>query len=368
MHNERRDVHEEEDPHAHDEFAMPFMAQLTAVTIRIFQQYWRMPAYIAAKWMLATAAGLFIGFSFFQADGSLAGMQNIIFSVFMLTTIFSTLVQQIQPLFITQRSLYEVRERPSKAYSWKAFMIANIVVEVPYQVVAGILSFACYYYAVNGVQSSLRQGLVLLYTVALFIYASTFAHMTIAALPNAQTASAIVTMLMIMMTLFNGVLQSPDALPGFWIFMYRVSPFTYWVAGIVATQVHERPVNCSPREVSVFSPPAGQTCGEYLAPYLQVAPGTLQNPDATVDCQYCSLSNADQFAAQSNIYWSTKWRDYGIFWAFIVFNAFIAVLTYWAFRVKKWKGISFPTKKRESKKDKNVKKKEHSSHMNIFRK
>ena len=103
-------------------------------------------------------------------------------------------------------------------------MIANIVVEVPYQVVAGILSFACYYYAVNGVQSSLRQGLVLLYTVALFIYASTFAHMTIAALPNAQTASAIVTMLMIMMTLFNGVLQSPDALPGFWIFMYRVSP------------------------------------------------------------------------------------------------------------------------------------------------
>merc|ERR1711981_1120683 len=126
--------------------------------------------------------------------------------------------------------------------------------------------------------------------------------------------------------------------------------------------------NCSPREVSVFSPPAGQTCGEYLAPYLQVAPGTLQNPDATVDCQYCSLSNADQFAAQSNIYWSTKWRDYGIFWAFIVFNAFIAVLTYWAFRVKKWKGISFPTKKRESKKDKNVKKKEHSSHMNIFRK
>ena len=107
MHNERRDVHEEEDPHAHDEFAMPFMAQLTAVTIRIFQQYWRMPAYIAAKWMLATAAGLFIGFSFFQADGSLAGMQNIIFSVFMLTTIFSTLVQQVSIVLSRDSSAVE---------------------------------------------------------------------------------------------------------------------------------------------------------------------------------------------------------------------------------------------------------------------
>jgi hypothetical protein len=95
MHASRRNEHEEEDAHAHDEFAMPFMAQLNAVTVRIFQQYWRMPSYVTAKWMLAVAAGLFIGFTFYAADGSLAGIQNVIFSVFMLTTIFSTLVQQV---------------------------------------------------------------------------------------------------------------------------------------------------------------------------------------------------------------------------------------------------------------------------------
>lgn len=41
------------------------------------------------------------------------------------------------PRFIIQRSLYEVRERPSKAYSWAAFLIANIVVEIPYQMLMG---------------------------------------------------------------------------------------------------------------------------------------------------------------------------------------------------------------------------------------
>jgi len=286
--------------------------------------------------MLGVAAGLFIGFTFFGADGSQAGMQNVLFSVFMLTTIFSTLVQQIQPLFITQRSLYEVRERPSKAYSWIAFMFANIIVEIPYQVFTAILTWASYYYAVIGIQSSERQGLVLLFVIQLFIFASTFAHMTIAALPDAQTAGGIVTFITLMSTLFCGVLQGPTALPGFWIFMYRVSPFTYWVGGITSTQLHDRPITCSDSELSIFSPPSGQSCQQYLSPFLEQAPGTLQNPDATIDCRYCSLSIADQYMASSNIYWSERWRNFGVMWAFIGFNVFIAVLTYYLFRVKKW--------------------------------
>jgi len=80
---------------AHSEFAMPFLAQLSAVTLRVFQQYWRMPTYIFAKFFLGTVAGLFIGFTFFQAKGTLAGMQNVLFAVFQVITIFSSLVQQV---------------------------------------------------------------------------------------------------------------------------------------------------------------------------------------------------------------------------------------------------------------------------------
>ncbi|KAF2123015.1 ABC-2 type transporter [Lophiotrema nucula] len=326
----------EEDAGSHDEFAMPFATQLREVTYRVFQQYWRMPGYVFSKFFLGVAAGLFIGFTFYGANGSQAGMQNVIFAVFMLTTIFTTIVQQIQPLFITQRSLYEVRERPSKAYSWKAFMIANIVVEIPYQVMTGILIWACFYYPVVGIQSSVRQGLILLFCIQLFIYASSFAQMTIAALPDAQTASGIVTLLVFMSILFNGVLQAPNALPGFWIFMYRASPFTYWIGGIVSTALHARAVQCSTSESSIFDPPSGQTCGVYLADYLATAPGTLQNPDSTSQCRYCAISNSDQYLAASNIFWGERWRNFGIVWAYVIFNVALAVLTYWAFRVAKW--------------------------------
>jgi ATP-binding cassette subfamily G (WHITE) protein 2 (PDR) len=225
-------------------------------------------------------------------------------------------------------------------------MVANIIVEVPYQTIVGVLVFSCYYYAVNGIQPSARQGLILLFLIQFFIYAGTFAHMCIAALPDAETAAAIVTLLFAMSLTFNGVMQSPTALPGFWIFMYRISPFTYWVSGLAATELHGRAIECSASETSTFSPPGGQTCQQYLAPYLVFAPGTLQNPNDTTDCRYCSLSNADQFLAGSNIYWSERWRNFGIVWAYVGFNIVIAVGTYYLFRVKRWnKGSSGGSKK-----------------------
>jgi ATP-binding cassette subfamily G (WHITE) protein 2 (PDR) len=118
--------------------------------------------------------------------------------------------------------------------------------------------------------------------------------------------------------------------------MYRVSPFTYWIGGMVSTLLHDRPVYCSSTETSHFDPPAGQTCQQYLSTYLQTAAGTLQNPNASNNCQYCPLSSSDQFLAGSKIYYNERWRNFGIMFAFIGFNIAMAVLSYWAFRVAKW--------------------------------
>lgn len=125
IHKEKENEQDtDDDPSSHDEFAMPFVQQLKMVTVRVFQQYWRIPSYIMAKFGLGIASGLFICFSFYNANNTTQGMQNVIFSIFMVSTIFSTLIQQVMPMFVTQRSLYEVRERPSKAYSWKAVRIS----------------------------------------------------------------------------------------------------------------------------------------------------------------------------------------------------------------------------------------------------
>ncbi|KAJ6157497.1 hypothetical protein N7470_005089 [Penicillium chermesinum] len=283
-------------------------ADVSDVTTRVFQQYWRMPSYVISKWILGVASGLFIGFSFFQAKSSLQGMQTVVYSIFMLCTIF------------TPPALYEVRERPSKAYSWKAFLLSNVLVEVPYMILTGILVFGSYFYAVVGVPSSLTQGTVLVYSIQFFIYTGTFAQAAIAALPDALTASAVVTLIFAMLLAFH---------------VPRL-PFTYWTGGMAAAQVHGRKVVCAARELSVFDPPSGKTCQEYLSKYASSSGGQIINGNATSHCEYCPLSVGDQFLASVNIKYDQIWRNFGLVWVYIVFNIFIVVSTYYLFRVRRW--------------------------------
>ncbi|KAK9371409.1 putative ABC multidrug transporter [Lipomyces kononenkoae] len=323
------------------ELATSFNNQLWHVTRRVFEQYWREPQYVYAKLMLGIASALFIGFSFFKPGNSIQGLQDVLFSTFMITSIFSTLVQQIMPKFVTQRSLYEVRERPSKAYSWAVFLIANIAVEIPYQILLGVLVWTSYYFAVYGAgQQPQQKGLMLLFTIQFFIFASTFADLVISSIPDAETAGTIATLAFSLTLTFNGVLQPPRSLPGFWIFMYRVSPLTYLIAGMAGTGLNGRAVQCSSSELSVFNPPSGMTCGAYMGSYLQQAQGQLYNSTAVSQCQYCPLSSANQFLAASNIYPSQRWRDWGIGWAYIGFNIFGAVFLYYLFRVRHYNPTS----------------------------
>lgn len=86
------------------------------------------------------------------------------------------------PQFVMQRELYEARERPSKAFSWKAFMLSNLVVEVPWNLVLAVLMFVSWYYPI-GLQSNAeatdavaeRGALMFLFVFVYLVFASTFA-------------------------------------------------------------------------------------------------------------------------------------------------------------------------------------------------
>ena len=100
----RRELIEKEveiDSTSLDEYAAPMGLQLVAVTQRVFQQFWRTPSYLYSKTFLCCSTGLFIGFSFWDAPTSMQGIQNQLFSIFMLLTIFGNLVQQMMPHFVS---------------------------------------------------------------------------------------------------------------------------------------------------------------------------------------------------------------------------------------------------------------------------
>ncbi|KIM94271.1 hypothetical protein OIDMADRAFT_106738 [Oidiodendron maius Zn] len=336
-----------DDKASYDEFAAPFWVQQWEVTKRVFEQYWRTPSYIYSKAALCVFSALFIGFSFFDAGTSQQELQNQMFAVFMLFIIFGQLGQQIMPHFVTQRSLYEVRERPSKAYSWKAFMMANIVAELPWNSLMGVLIFLCWYYPIGLYRNARptnavteRSGLMFLLVLEFLLFTSTFTNMVIAAIETAETGGNIANLLFSLTLIFCGVLAGPAVFPRFWIFMYRISPFNYLVDAMLSVAVANTAVVCAPNEFRHFLPPAGQTCAEYMNDYINVlgSGGYLEDPGATGNCSYCSFDSTNQFLSEISSSYSHRWRNFGIMWVYIIFNVFMAVFLYWLVRVPKNKG------------------------------
>ncbi|GAM90627.1 hypothetical protein ANO11243_086720 [Dothideomycetidae sp. 11243] len=330
------------DKGSYRQFAAPFFKQYIEVQKRVFEQYWRTPSYIISKLCLVTFVGLFIGFSFFKAQNTIQGLQNQMFGIFMLLTIFSQLVQQIMPLFVSQRALYEARERPSKAYSWQAFMLSQTLAEVPWALVCATLLFLCWYYPIglyaNAAQSEAvheRGAQMWLLIVAFLMFASTFSHMIIAGMDSAENGGNLANVLFSLSLLFCGVLRGPSALPGFWIFMYRVSPFTYLVGGFLSSAVGNAEVNCATNEFLNFPPPSGQNCGDYMKAYIAQAGGKLLDPGATDQCSYCAISSTNTFLSTVSISANDAWRDFGLIFVYIIFNVFAAAALYWLIRVPK---------------------------------
>jgi ABC-type multidrug transport system permease subunit len=250
------------------------------------------------------------------------------------------------PHFVTQRSLYEVRERPSKTYSWKIFMLSQIIVEIPWNSLMSVFMFVCVYYPVGfnknaqptGAETE-RGALMWLLVWQFLIFTCTFAHACIAITETAEAGGNLAQVLFMMCLLFCGVLANEQALPGFWTFMYRVSPFTYLISAIMSTGLANTAVTCNPNEIVEIVPPSGSSCYEYLyeGGYIPQMGGRLLNPNGTSSCDYCPLASTNDFLAQISSSYDNRWRDFGIGMVYIVFNIGASLVLYWLVRMPKGK-------------------------------
>ncbi|KAI9464145.1 P-loop containing nucleoside triphosphate hydrolase protein [Lactarius psammicola] len=288
------------DTKQHSEFSTSWIFQVKTLWERDIVRHWRDPTYLVAKLALNVVAALFIGFTFFQAKDTIQGTQNKLFAVFISMILSAPLCNQIQGPFIETRRVYEIRERPSRMYSWTALITAQVLGELPLNIIGSSLFFLIWYWLV-GFPSS-RAGYSYL-------------------------------MLGIMYPI-NGVFQPYKHL-GWWKWMYRVSPYTYVVEGVLGQALGHSEITCAPIEYVTVRPPLGQTCQQYLSKFISTAGGYVTNPLATDNCEFCSYRTTDEFlGSNSNIFWSHHWRNFGFMWIYVGFNIFAIYAMTYVFRIR----------------------------------
>lgn len=135
-----------------------------------------------------------------------------------------------------------------------------------------------------------------------------------------------------------------SGLPGFWTFLYRVSPLTYLVSGMLSAGLNNNDITCTDLELLRFEAPSNMSCAEYMAPYMEQAGGRLVDGGGDL-CQFCPMASTNDYLNTVEIYYSDRWRNFGLQFAYIAFNIIAAVGIYWLARVPKSGGGLFKRRK-----------------------
>ncbi|CAK9439978.1 uncharacterized protein LODBEIA_P40780 [Lodderomyces beijingensis] len=336
LRNKPTQLSQQEEAELSQKYATPYWHQFRWVCNRGALEFFRDPDYVMAKLFLMTISGLFIGFTFYGLKHTRTGMQNGMFCAFLTVVVSAPVINQIQEKAIAGRDLFEVREKLSNTYHWSLMIISQILNEMPYLLIGGGFMFASLYFPTKVDITASHSGMFY-FTQGIFLqgFAVSFGLMVLYIAPDLESAAVLVSFLYTFIVAFCGVVQPTSLMPGFWTFMYKVSPYTYFIQNLVSSFLYGRSVTCNNKELSFFNPPSGQTCQQYASDFLQRTTGYLSNPSATSDCGYCQYNNADEYLATLGAKFSLRWRNVGFFFAYIFFNIIFCLVLYYLFRFSK---------------------------------
>lgn len=323
----------------HTEYAASKWSQYYWVTKRMIEYDWRNPVYLWSKLISTVLTCLFLGFSTFQADLSLRGLSNQLFCVMLFTNVSTSMLQQTVPHFLHHRGLFEARERPSKIFSWFPWIMAQITAEFPWQLITGTLAFFTWFYPVGFYQHmegnhaiSERTALTWIISVTLHVFISTFSQLWFVAFDDPMIGAQLAVVGYTLGFDYSGIMRYPH---GFWKFIYRAVPFSYYASALGATTIGDSNVTCSATELVSFSSPLNATCGEYMDPFITSNGGYLVDPSSNATCRFCPLSKTNDFLVDNHIEYDERWQNWGIFFCYIFINMALIVFLYWIARVPK---------------------------------
>ncbi|ORX96976.1 ABC-2 type transporter-domain-containing protein [Clohesyomyces aquaticus] len=314
------------EPVSQQEYATPLWHQIKLVNKRMNLSFWRTPNYGFTRLFNHVIIALLTGLMYLQLDNSRSSLQYRVFIIFQVTVLPALILAQVEPKYAIARMI-AYREQMSKAYKTFPFALSMVIAEMPYSILCAVSFFLPLYYIPGLNPASSRAGYQFLIILITEIFSVTLGQMVAALTPSPFISSLVNPFIIIIFALFCGVTIPKPQIPGFWrAWLYQLNPFTRLIGGMIVTELHDAPVKCTEIEYNTFSAPPGQDCGTYMKDFFSSgAPGYLAN-NVTDMCQYCAYKVGDQFYEPLGYKFDNRWRDFGIFTAFIGSNLIILFL------------------------------------------
>ncbi|KAI1490494.1 ABC-2 type transporter [Biscogniauxia mediterranea] len=319
----RKEAASRVDPSMEREYASPLLHQIKVVIRRTNIAFWRSPNYLFTRIFNHIAIGVLTGLTYLQLDDSRASLQYKVFVMFQITVLPALLMPQVEVMFVIKRAIF-FREQLSKMYSTFTFTLSMVVAELPYSILSAVCFFLPLYYIPGFQYESTRAGYQFFMVLITELFAITLGQVLASISPSAFVSSQFDPFIVITFALFCGVTIPAPQMPGFWrAWLYQLDPFTRLIGGTVTTALEGLAVRCKSGELNSFTAPPGETCGSYMQPFFDAGgAGYIVNND-TSNCQYCAYAIGNEFYEPFGFVYSNRWRDLGIFIAFVGSNLII---------------------------------------------
>ncbi|KKY30339.1 putative multidrug resistance abc [Diaporthe ampelina] len=195
-------------PHA---YAASPLQQFLIVSQRTLQDQWRDPVYLYTKIALCTILSLLNGISFYYIPLNIQGLTSLLFSIFLISQLFSTVDQLIIPRLTDGRAVFEARERHSHSYSWPVFIASDVLIESLWQTVISVPVFVSWYYP-TGLQrngdvsfsTAERGGLTFMFIWLFNLWSSTLSQLFAVGISQAEVAVQMATLCFWLALVFCG--------------------------------------------------------------------------------------------------------------------------------------------------------------------
>ncbi|KPM39619.1 ABC transporter G family member 11 [Neonectria ditissima] len=308
------------------EYASPFSHQLKVVARRMFRSFWRSPNYLFTRVFAHVAVALITGLTYLNLDDSRSSLQYKVFVIFQVTVLPALIITQVEVMFHIKRALF-FREASSKMYSPFTFVVSIIAAEMPYSILCAVAFYLPLYFMPGFQADPSRAGYQFFMVLITEIFAVTLGQGLASITPSPFISAQFDPFIIINFALFCGVTIAPPQMPGFWrAWLYQLDPFTRLIGGMVTTALHGLSVVCKQHELNLFTAPDDMNCGEYMEPFFKNGGSGYLVSNSTQSCEYCAYKVGDEFYSTFNLSFSDRWRDLGIYCAFVGSNVIILLL------------------------------------------
>ncbi|XP_010515840.1 PREDICTED: ABC transporter G family member 37 isoform X2 [Camelina sativa] len=255
---------ESSDIHFKRTFAQSWWGQFRSILWKMNLSYWRSPSYNLMRMVHTLISSLIFG-ALFWKQGQKKDTQQSLFTVFgaiyglVLFLGINNCSSALQ-YFETERNVM-YRERFAGMYSATAYALSQVVTEIPYIFIQAA-EFVIITYPMIGFYPSSYKVFWSLYSMFCSLLTFNYLAMFLVSItPNFMVAAILQSLFYVNFNLFSGFLIPQTQVPGWWIWLYYLTPTSWTLNGFISSQygdIHE--------EINVFG--ESTTVAAFLKDYF----------------------------------------------------------------------------------------------------